>query len=78
MTVLNAQGILIFQISIDTPKRRLVMAKKLKATLKNDINTKMELKYLVTIPATKDHRNHVVGEVNKFDILLLDAVTFLA
>ena len=52
------------------------MAKKLKETLKKDVNTTMEFKYLVTIPATEDHRNHVVGAVSEVDIVHLLVIIF--
>jgi hypothetical protein len=55
------------QIDIDTPKRRIYAAKKLKeAIAKRDINGDNLVKqsrYYVKLPAEDSHNNHLVGEV---------------
>lgn len=54
----------MFQINVDSPKRRLLAAAKVRAALKDPSSVVIETQFVLRLPEENDHAHHVTGEVS--------------
>jgi hypothetical protein len=49
---------------VDSPKRRLLAAAKVRAALKDPSSVVIETQFVLRLPEENDHAHHVTGEVS--------------